>query len=117
MYNDGAVLPVARPRAQAIFPYQALNGDELTLKPAQFITIIEKMTDGWWRGELDDGTIGVFPFNYVKVRVWSAGRPFFAVSSTIPINLMACASTLTFSPAAGAATRARTVHLHGSAGR
>ena len=71
------MLPVARPRAQAIYAYQAQNGDELTLRPAQFITILEKMSDGWWRGELDDGKIGVFPHNYVKVRLplrWSCSH-------------------------------------------
>lgn len=62
------VLPIARPRAQALFAYQAQNNDELSLQPSQFITVLEKMSDGWWRGELDDGKMGMFPHNYVKVR-------------------------------------------------
>ncbi len=51
-----------------LFPYTALNEDELTLAEGQVITIISKEVEdkGWWKGELD-GKVGVFPDNFVKI--------------------------------------------------
>ena len=51
-----------------LFPYTALNEDELTLVEGQVVTIISKEVEdkGWWKGEID-GKIGVFPDNFVKI--------------------------------------------------
>ena len=50
-----------------LFPYNAVNDDELTLEEGQIVTIVSKDVEdkGWWKGEID-GRIGVFPDNFVK---------------------------------------------------
>ncbi|XP_023243249.1 SH3 domain-containing kinase-binding protein 1-like, partial [Centruroides sculpturatus] len=57
-----------REQAQVIYPYEAQNDDELTLKKGDIITIITKEVEdkGWWKGELN-GQIGVFPDNFVEL--------------------------------------------------
>ncbi len=51
-----------------MFPYQAINDDELSLKEGQVITLVTREVEdkGWWKGELD-GKVGVFPDNFVKL--------------------------------------------------
>ena len=51
-----------------LFPYEAANEDELTLKEGDLITLLsrEVADQGWWRGELR-GKVGVFPDNFVEV--------------------------------------------------
>jgi SH3 domain-containing kinase-binding protein 1 len=51
-----------------LFPYEAANEDELTLKEGDLIALLsrEVADKGWWRGELR-GKVGVFPDNFVEV--------------------------------------------------
>jgi SH3 domain-containing kinase-binding protein 1 len=51
-----------------LFPYEAANEDELTLKDGDLITLLsrEVADKGWWRGELR-GKVGVFPDNFVEL--------------------------------------------------
>ncbi|KAL4657358.1 SH3 domain-containing kinase-binding protein 1-like isoform X1 [Arapaima gigas] len=53
---------------KVIFPYEAQNEDELSIKEGEIVAVISKeCTDaGWWLGELD-GRRGVFPDNFVKL--------------------------------------------------
>ncbi|XP_035207360.1 SH3 domain-containing kinase-binding protein 1-like [Stegodyphus dumicola] len=57
-----------REQAVVMFPYKALNEDELTLKEGDIITVISKEIEdkGWWKGELNN-RVGVFPDNFVKL--------------------------------------------------
>ncbi|VVC41159.1 Hypothetical protein CINCED_3A018153 [Cinara cedri] len=52
----------------ALFPYEAVNSDELTLVEGDIVTILSREVEdkGWWKGELK-GKIGVFPDNFVQV--------------------------------------------------
>lgn len=52
----------------ALFPYEAVNSDELTLVEGDIVTILSHEVEdkGWWRGELK-GKIGVFPDNFVQL--------------------------------------------------
>lgn len=52
----------------ALFPYEAVNSDELTLVEGDIITILSREVEdkGWWKGELK-GKIGVFPDNFVQL--------------------------------------------------
>ena len=45
-----------------LFPYNAVNDDELSLEEGQIITVVSKEVEdkGWWKGEVD-GRTGVFP--------------------------------------------------------
>lgn len=49
----------------AQYDYKCVRNDELNLKQGDTIEIIEKRTDGWWRGQLNN-SIGLFPSTYVK---------------------------------------------------
>ncbi|XP_068698722.1 intersectin-1-like isoform X2 [Montipora foliosa] len=62
-------VPPSAPRAKleqvlAMFPYTALNADELTFYKGSVINVLSK--DGeWWKGEMN-GQTGMFPSNYVQ---------------------------------------------------
>ncbi|XP_052451435.1 SH3 domain-containing kinase-binding protein 1 isoform X1 [Carassius gibelio] len=58
----------AKEFCKVIFPYEAQNEDELSIKEGDIVTIINKecADAGWWLGELN-GKQGVFPDNFVKL--------------------------------------------------
>ncbi|XP_053562372.1 SH3 domain-containing kinase-binding protein 1 isoform X2 [Bombina bombina] len=60
----------AKPKeyCKVLFPYEALNEDELTIREGDVVTLINKecVDVGWWEGELN-GRRGVFPDNFVKI--------------------------------------------------
>lgn len=39
---------------------------EITFDPGDIITNIEKIDEGWWRGQAPNGVTGLFPANYVE---------------------------------------------------
>ncbi|XP_063768836.1 SH3 domain-containing kinase-binding protein 1 isoform X7 [Eleginops maclovinus] len=61
---------------KVLFPYEAQNEDELSLKEGEIINIITKecADAGWWKGEIG-GRQGVFPDNFVKLLEVEKGRP------------------------------------------
>ncbi|XP_023708427.1 CD2-associated protein isoform X2 [Cryptotermes secundus] len=67
--SEAPVLPPkpVKEVCRALFPYEAANEDELTLKEGDLITLLsrEVADKGWWRGELR-GKVGVFPDNFVE---------------------------------------------------
>ncbi|GFR95992.1 cytoplasmic protein NCK2 [Elysia marginata] len=52
--------------ACAKFFYTAQRADEISLSKGETIMVIERSSDGWWRGRKDDGSVGWFPSNYVE---------------------------------------------------
>ncbi|XP_029459224.1 SH3 domain-containing kinase-binding protein 1 isoform X2 [Rhinatrema bivittatum] len=58
----------AKEYCKVLFPYEAQNEDELTIKEGEIITIVKKdcLDVGWWLGEVN-GRRGVFPDNFVKL--------------------------------------------------
>ncbi|XP_047205819.1 SH3 domain-containing kinase-binding protein 1 isoform X2 [Girardinichthys multiradiatus] len=65
-----------REQCKVLFPYEAQNEDELTLKDGDVINIITKdcADAGWWKGEIG-GRQGVFPDNFVKLLEVEKERP------------------------------------------
>ena len=57
-----------------LFPYNAVNDDELSLEEGQIVNVVSKEVEdkGWWKGEID-GRVGVFPDNFVKLIVTPEG--------------------------------------------
>ncbi|XP_073421975.1 SH3 domain-containing kinase-binding protein 1 isoform X2 [Dendrobates tinctorius] len=53
---------------KVLFPYEALNEDELTIREGDIVLVVNKdcVDVGWWEGELN-GRRGVFPDNFVKL--------------------------------------------------
>ncbi|TRY95277.1 hypothetical protein DNTS_012211 [Danionella cerebrum] len=58
----------AKEFCKVIFPYEAQNEDELSIKEGDIVTIVNKdcADAGWWLGE-QNGKQGVFPDNFVKL--------------------------------------------------
>ena len=52
---------------KAAFAYRASNGDELSFEEGAQITFLKDVEDGWAKGELTNGTIGLYPTNFVVV--------------------------------------------------
>lgn len=52
--------------AVAKFVYTAEREDELSLAKGTHLVVLEKCSDGWWRGRCNDGRVGWFPSNYVQ---------------------------------------------------
>ena len=50
------------------FDYEAELSDELSLKTGEIVENVKRMDGGWWEGTLN-GKRGVFPDNFVKVRL------------------------------------------------
>ncbi|XP_028288637.1 SH3 domain-containing kinase-binding protein 1 isoform X2 [Parambassis ranga] len=68
--------PRGREQCKVLFPYEAQNEDELSLKEGDIISIITKecADAGWWLGEIG-GRQGVFPDNFVKLLEVEKERP------------------------------------------
>ncbi|XP_075216839.1 CIN85 and CD2AP related isoform X2 [Lycorma delicatula] len=71
--TESDILPILPPKpvkevCKVLYPYKAVNDDELSLKEGDVITLISRdgQDKGWWKGELH-GQIGVFPDNFVQV--------------------------------------------------
>ncbi|KAK4700558.1 hypothetical protein P7C70_g5686, partial [Phenoliferia sp. Uapishka_3] len=55
------------PTATAIYDYEAAEEGELTFVEGGLITEIEMVSEDWWQGTAADGSVGVFPANYVEL--------------------------------------------------
>ncbi|XP_052740643.1 SH3 domain-containing kinase-binding protein 1 isoform X1 [Bicyclus anynana] len=55
-------------QCRVLFPYTAVNDDELTLEEGEIVNIVSKDAPdrGWWKGELH-GRVGLFPDNFVQL--------------------------------------------------
>ncbi|XP_064071482.1 SH3 domain-containing kinase-binding protein 1-like [Vanessa tameamea] len=55
-------------QCRVLFPYSAVNDDEISLSEGDIVNIVSKVTldRGWWRGELH-GRVGLFPDNFVQL--------------------------------------------------
>ncbi|XP_045919093.1 SH3 domain-containing kinase-binding protein 1-like isoform X2 [Micropterus dolomieu] len=65
-----------REQCKVLFPYEAQNEDELSIKEGDIVNIITKecADAGWWKGEIG-GRQGVFPDNFVKLLEVEKERP------------------------------------------
>ncbi|XP_030749114.1 intersectin-1 isoform X3 [Sitophilus oryzae] len=70
---SGRTTPVSTSRMQqevvidkviALYPYTAINPDELSFLKDDIINVTAREEEAWWRGELN-GVSGLFPSNYV----------------------------------------------------
>ena len=52
--------------AITLYDYEAEDDGEISFEPGEVITNIEKPDDNWWQGISQDGTLGLFPSNYVE---------------------------------------------------
>lgn len=52
---------------EAMYPFQAADDRQLSLKPHEKFKIYQKHDSGWWIGENSMNKIGLIPSNYVRV--------------------------------------------------
>ncbi|CAG8549514.1 6325_t:CDS:2, partial [Paraglomus brasilianum] len=53
--------------AVAIYSYTTDEPDEISFTKGAIITNITFESDNWWHGTASDGSIGLFPANYVEI--------------------------------------------------
>lgn len=51
----------------AKYPYEAQQTDEITLGKGDRVHVLEKSSDGWWKGRKETGEVGWFPSNYMEL--------------------------------------------------
>lgn len=51
----------------AKYAYQAQQQDEISLNKGDKVVVLEKSSDGWWKGKKEDNEVGWFPSNYVEL--------------------------------------------------
>ncbi|EXX51931.1 uncharacterized protein OCT59_023023 [Rhizophagus irregularis] len=55
-------------KAIALYDYSASEENEISFSDGDIITDIEFVSEDWWRGKAPDGTVGLFPANYVELQ-------------------------------------------------
>ena len=50
----------------ALYTYMGQTGEDLSFQEGAIISLLEKASTDWWKGELN-GCIGIFPANYVTL--------------------------------------------------
>jgi hypothetical protein len=65
--EDEAALRKKKPisKARVIYSYQGSSDAELTIEPNQIVSVLGKLENGWWQGEVN-GRYGHFPGDYVE---------------------------------------------------
>lgn len=61
--------------AQVLYDFDGIREDNLKLTQGEFITIMEMNQNGWWKGSNAKGDVGIFPYNYVKVKSMTNSFP------------------------------------------
>lgn len=49
----------------ALFPFTAQDDDEVSFNAGDWITVLDKTNEDWWKGQVH-GSVGIFPRNYVS---------------------------------------------------
>lgn len=53
--------------ALALFDYTGVEEQDLSFGKGDRIVVMKKIDDGWWSGRKEDGAVGLFPSNYVRL--------------------------------------------------
>ena len=70
--------PCDNTMAIAKFAYESQQADEMGLLKGDRVMVLEKSSDGWWRGRKDDNQSGWFPSNYVIEEVSASDVGMYA---------------------------------------
>ncbi|KAJ3036896.1 hypothetical protein HDV00_002239 [Rhizophlyctis rosea] len=61
--------------AIVLYDYNATEPNEISLRENDMVTGIDQVEDDWWQGTNINGETGLFPSNYVKLRIISKAPP------------------------------------------
>ena len=64
--NNAASATAAAEKFRAVHAFASQNGDELSFEAGEVITLLSKDEPDWWRGQIGEDRVGVFPANYVE---------------------------------------------------
>lgn len=94
--EDETTLRTKKPigKARVIYSYQGSSNVELTIEPNQIVTILGKLANGWWQGELN-GRYGYFPGDYVEEIVEDSTTETNNETKNKPTNIRANQSDTT----------------------
>ena len=56
----------AAEKFRAVHAFASQNGDELSFEAGEVIALLSKDEPDWWRGQIGEDRVGVFPANYVE---------------------------------------------------
>ncbi|KAI9204039.1 uncharacterized protein BJ171DRAFT_582415 [Polychytrium aggregatum] len=64
-----ASAPKVLKRVKCLYSFEGENSNELTMKKGDLIDVTGEIDEGWWEGNIQDGSgrFGMFPSNYVEV--------------------------------------------------
>ncbi|UZJ57451.1 hypothetical protein CBS101457_006771 [Exobasidium rhododendri] len=56
-------------QAEVLYEYKGTEAEDLSVRPYDIITLLEKINDDWWKAEAGDGSgrTGLVPSSYVKL--------------------------------------------------
>lgn len=52
--------------ATVLFDYPAADKGQISLIAGETVTVLDKLSGGWWKGRTEDGDVGFFPGGYVR---------------------------------------------------
>lgn len=52
--------------ATVLFNYPAADKGQISLIAGETVTVLDKLSGGWWKGRTEDGDVGFFPGSYVR---------------------------------------------------
>ncbi|KAJ1564466.1 hypothetical protein HK405_014803, partial [Cladochytrium tenue] len=85
--REPAPPPPARKQVRVVFDFDAESSEELSIRKGDIINVTVEIDEGWWEGELTDGSgrSGMFPANYTEVIERPAVAPSVAsLAARIP---------------------------------
>jgi len=92
MVDSNTQMGLTSPKCVALYPYEPNMKDELRISKGDELYVLDKSSDGWWKGQLceDSSKCGWFPSNYVEeleAKISEETSKFVCAQSSSPPNL------------------------------
>ncbi|SCZ99286.1 BZ3500_MvSof-1268-A1-R1_Chr7-1g09463 [Microbotryum saponariae] len=64
--NAASGLGRARARARALYDYEGAEEEDLQISEGEVVTVVEHISDEWWKCQAEDGRKGIVPRAYLE---------------------------------------------------